>query len=118
MSDGKTMMSAGAPGAADPDLMTDIYSITTELEMAGYLSIAEGLERLAEAIDGFAPRAMKAGWLQGIRLLGEQASLPAGSRDREVVSATLNDLRANLPKSPRIAQAWQNSAPWIIRFFH
>jgi hypothetical protein len=118
MSDGKAVLTGEAPGAADLDLMTDIYSITTELEMAGHDTIAEGLETLAEAIDGFAPRAMKAVWLNGIRLLGQQASLPAGNRDRDAVSATLNDLRANLPKSPRIAQAWQNSAPWIIRFFH
>jgi hypothetical protein len=118
MSDGEAGGTGIALGAEAPDLMTDIYGITTELEVAGHGAIAEGLETLAEAIDGFAPRAMKTAWLNGIRLLGEQASLPAARRDREAVSATLNDLRDSLPKTPRVAQAWQNSAPWIIRFFH
>src|SRR5437667_9333567 len=105
MSEVKVKMPAGLPaGGDDMDVMTDIYSITTELELAGHGPVAEGLEALAEAIDGFAPRAVKATWLSGIRLLGEQASLPAGKRDREAVTATLNDLRSGMPQSPRLAR--------------
>jgi hypothetical protein len=119
MSEVKVRLSADyAAGDSGIDLMTDIYSITTELEMAGHGMVAEGLETLAEAIDGFAPRAMKSTWLNGIRLLSEQASLPAARRDRDAVSTTLNDLRAALPQSPRLAKAWQTSGPWIVRFFH
>jgi hypothetical protein len=119
MSEVKVRVPAGPAAVSDEmDVMAEIYSITTELELAGYDAIAEGLETLAEVIDGFAPRAMKAGWLSGIRLLGEQAALPAGKRDREAVMATLNDLRSGLPKSPRVERVWQRSAPGIIRFFH
>src|SRR5438270_7536882 len=110
MSGVKANVSGGGIAVGDEmDVMTDIYSITTELELAGHGPVAEGLEALAEAIDGFAPRAMKDGWLNGIRLLGEQAALPAGKRDREVVSATLNELRSGLPSSPRVARVWQSS---------
>src|SRR5438046_4386993 len=101
----------GLAGGEEPDVMVEIYSITTELELAGHGPVAEGLEALAEAIDGFAPRAVKAGWLSGIRLLGEQASLPAGKRDREAVSTALNELRSGLPASPRLARVWQRSGP-------
>jgi hypothetical protein len=119
MSELKVSVSAGHSVAGnDVDVMADIYSITTELEVAGLGPIAEGLEALAEAIDGFAPRAVKATWLDRIRLLSEQAALPAGKRDRAAVLATLNELRSGLPAAPRVARVWQSSAPGIIRFFH
>jgi hypothetical protein len=95
-----------------------VKQVINNVNQTGHLELAEGLQRLAAAINEAVDLgAGRADYLEQVRFIAEHATDPAEQRQSSVIKGLLSGLRAALQDTANVATVLSAVAPLIAQHF-